>query len=339
MKNISVCELRFKIEQCFLKYGLSDETASQLAKIFVAAEEEGVTTHGLMVLPSYLKKIKNGHFNLKPVFRLEKQTSAFSVVDADNAIGPISAKYCMDLAVEKSAGSGVHFVFCRNANTYGLASYYTEIAAQAGMIGITFCNSPAAMTFSNSNVKLLGTNPFSVCIPAGDEPFIIFDMATSVVAKSKINEARIQGNPIPEGWALDEHGNPTTDPEEAIRGSVLPMAGYKGAGLAFVFDILSGFISGAASMSDVGKFYSDDGKCMNVGQTFIAIDTVQIYGENFHKDIGAHIKKIRESSTTDGNLISLPGDNRHIIRNSVRENGMAISDEIYELLHCGSDCL
>jgi LDH2 family malate/lactate/ureidoglycolate dehydrogenase len=223
-------------------------------------------------------------------------------------------------------------VLCKNANTYGPAFYYPLQAAKRNVIGLTFCNSPAAMPVWNGKDKLLGTNPFAVAIPSKSNGTIIFDMATSKVAKSKINEARLSNKKIPDGWALDEQGNPTTDPIEAIRGLVLPMGGFKGYGLALTIDVLSGVISGASFSNNVGKFYSKDNKGMNVGQTFIVIDPAVVSDNDFLAVMDDYINIIRNSNAIGDSIIVLPGDNKRRIRDNNLANGIKLENSTIEQL-------
>ena len=157
---------------------------------------------------------------------------------------------------------------------------------------------------------MLGTNPFSMVIPCGDKDPIIVDMATSVVAKSKFKEYKTQNKPLPEGWALDINGKPTTDPDEGMAGLVLPMAGFKGYGIAMMIDILSGVISGASYLNKVGRFYSEDNSCMDVGFTFIAIDPKIVLGDDYENIMEEYVDALRNSETAEGSIIALPGDDR-----------------------------
>ncbi len=312
---------------------VSGQQAQIVADCFAEADLCGVSTHGMAVLPAHLKKIHRGGYNLAPDMAVVKQTAAFAQVDADNAIGAVSAVFCMEKAIEMSKESGVYTVFCKNANTYGPAFYYPLLAARQGLIGMTFCNSPAAMPVWNGKDRLLGTNPFAVAIPSKSHAPIIFDMATSKVAKSKINEARLNNQTIPDDWALDEHGDPTTDPVEAIRGLMLPMGGFKGYGLALTIDILSGVISGASYLSNVGKFYSQDNSCMDVGQTFIAIDPSVVFDGDFPAVMDGYIEQIRRSRAAGDGSPVLPGDNKKRIRADNVANGIALPDAAVESLN------
>lgn len=289
--------------------GVPYEQAVVVSNCFVTADSYGVTSHGTAILPSHIQRIKANGYNLSPNIKIIRETTAFAVIDGDNAIGPVSAVFCMKYAIKKCRESGVFTVFSRNNNTFGPAFYYPLLAANEGMIGIAFSNSPAQMAPVGGKEKMLGTNPFSIVVPNGNEP-IILDMATSVVAKSKFKEYKLRGQPLPEGWALDAEGNPTTDPDKAMQGFILPMAGFKGYGISMMIDILSGVLSGAAYLNKVGRFYSENGSCMNVGFQFIVFDPKQILGEEYDSVIKDFISTLRNSQPIEGCSIILPGDDR-----------------------------
>lgn len=324
-------ELEMLSGELLMAYGLNRNDASIITNCFLEADLCGVSTHGLSILPSHLKRISSGGYNLNPDLIRIVNTSALSVIDADNAIGVLSAYHCMNVAIEGCKKSGIYTVFCRNANTYGPAFYYAEMASKQKLIGITFCNSPPAMPVHNGLEKMLGTNPFAVAFPANKHDDIVFDMATSKVAKSKINEARLAGENIPDDWALDENGNPTVNPLEAIKGLILPMAGFKGYGLAMTIDIIAGLLSGAEFLNGVNKFYSENNKCMNVGQVFITMDPKIIYGESFCEDMDCYIEKIR-SSKNNGSAIAIPGEDRCSMRKNSIKYGMVSGDRILNTL-------
>lgn len=290
--------------------GVDCKQAEIVADCFVTADLYGVTSHGARILPSHIGRIERGGYNLSPDFKIIRETSAFAVIDGDNSIGVVSADYCMNYAVEKSHESGIFTVFSRNNNTFGPAFYYPLKAAEKGCIGIAFSNSPAQMAPFGGKEKMLGTNPFSIVIPCGDGDPIILDMATSVVAKSKFKEYKEQNKPLPDGWALDKDGKPTNDPDEGMAGLVLPMAGFKGYGIAMMIDILSGVISGAGFLNKVGRFYSEDNSCMDVGFTFIAIDPKIVFGDGYNEIMQEYVDILRNSEAVDGCVISLPGDDR-----------------------------
>lgn len=294
--------------------GVPAAQAETVADVMTTADLYGVTTHGAAILDAHIKRVERGGYNLQPAFPVLRRTAAFAVVDGDNSFGFVSASHCMAMAVEGAKESGIYQVFSRNNNTFGPAFYYPLQAAKQGFIGLIFSNSPAQMPPSGGKEKILGTNPFAAVIPVpGQEPIII-DMASSVVAKSKFNEFKNAGKPLPEGWALDKNGVPTTDPEEAIAGLVLPMGGHKGYCIAMLIDVLSGVLSGAAYLNKIGRFYSPDGNGMDVGFCCIAIDPYAVLGEDYDARIQDFVSTIRNSQPVEGNTISLPGDREHLAR-------------------------
>ena len=297
--------------------GVPAAHAETVADCFATADLFGVTSHGCAILPSHIRRIQRGGYNLAPDIRVLRETAAFAVIDGDNAMGPVSAKFCLDYAMEKCKESGVFTVFARNNNTLGPAFYYSLRAAERGCIALLCTNSPAQMAPMGGKDKLLGTNPFSVVFPvAGGDPIII-DMATSVVAKSKFKEYKAAGKPLPEGWALAADGNPTTDPDEGLGGLVLPMAGFKGYAISMLIDILSGVLSGASYLDGVGRFYSEEsnGGSMNVGFCMTVIDPYVVLGEDYDREMAAYVQKIRSSQAVDGKTVSLPGEDRIANRN------------------------
>ena len=310
MINNKYIEERISIETQLINVGVKKDEAEIISDCFATSDEWGVTSHGKRILSSHLDRVSRGGYNIDPKIRIVRETPAFAVVDGDNSFGPVSASYCMNLAVERAKSVGVFQVFSRNNNTPGPAFYYTLKAAEKGFIGVFFCNSPAQMAPFGGREKMLGTNPFAVAIPVpGREPLIV-DMATSIVAKSKFKEYKEVGKSLPDGWALNEDGLPTNDPEEGMRGFVLPMAGFKGYGISMIIDIIGGLLSGSAFLNKVGRFYSEDGKSMNVGFSCIAINPEMVLGEDYPMAINEYISTLRNSKTIEGMKVILPGDDR-----------------------------
>ena len=330
--KITGVELKELIHKTLLSKGLNEECSNATAECMILADMMGVVTHGSVVLPSHIKRIENGGYNLNPSFEVISESSSFSVIDANNAIGFASASYCMNYAIDKAKENGMFTVYCRNANAYGAASCYAMMAARKNMIGITCCNSPAAMAPIGGKDKLFGTNPLSVVIPTGDDKPIIIDMATSKVAKSRFLQMKREGKPLGEGWALDKDGNPTTDPDEGIQGLVCPMEGFKGYGLALVIDILAGLLSGAAWQDKVKRFYDEKG-AMNVGHLFIAIDPEKIMGQSYWDMIKAYVTNIRNSACVDdSHPVAIPGDDKHIAFKRNMADGIELNDATVEVL-------
>lgn len=311
MSKIDVQKHKITIKDTLVSNGVRKNEAETIADCLVTADEYGVTSHGTAMLQSHIDRIKRGGYNLKPNIKVIKGTATFALVDGDNAIGPVSAMFCLDYAMAKCRESGVFTVFARNNNTFGPAFYYSLKAAEKGCIAFVCSNSPAQMAPVGGVEKMLGTNPLAAVIPVPDSDPVIIDMATSVVAKSKFKEYKNEGKMLPSGWALDKNGNPTTDPDEAIQGLVLPMAGFKGYAISMLIDIIAGVLSGAGYLDQVGRFYTPDStESMNVGFYMTVIDPVAVCGEEYTEEIREYVKKLRNSKTAEGMKILLPGDDR-----------------------------
>ncbi|MBU5450134.1 Ldh family oxidoreductase [Acetivibrio sp. MSJd-27] len=310
------------------KCEVSQKQAEIIADCMITADACGVHSHGLCLFPVYINKLKKGSFNLVSEPKIEKETSAFALIDSQNTIGMFSARFCMEYAVKKCQKSGIYFVFSKNSNTFGPAFYYTKFAAHQKKIGMCFSNSPATMPAWGGEKKILGTNPFSVAIPGNKKGPVLLDMATSIVAKSRINEIRKKGGQIPLGWAIDEFGNPTTDPVEAIKGMVLPMAGYKGYGIALIIDIVAGLMSGAGYLNHIHKFYSEKNECMNVGQCFVAINPELLHSKEFYDEIDHYIEEVHNS----GENVLLPGEHKLESASNCEKYGLELTDEVAEII-------
>ena len=320
---IQLQELKSLVCDALCAVHMPEPHATQVADCLAESDACGVASHGVATLPAHISKIKGGHYNLNPSFASIRNGPAFDVIDADTAIGFVSGAHCMNRAIDGCRQTGIFTVFSRNSNTYGAAFYYPQLAAQHGLIGITASNSPAAMAAWNGTEKLFGTNPFAAAIPCEKADPIIFDMATSKVAKSKIKKAADENRPIPDDWALNSEGLSTTDPSQAIDGFMLPMDGYKGYGLALTIDILAGVLSGAAFLNNVGKFYNDDEKGMNVGQIYIAIDPVQVYGEAFYQKMDDYIQTVISSGDSH-TRVRLPGQRKAANRKDSIQQGICL---------------
>jgi LDH2 family malate/lactate/ureidoglycolate dehydrogenase len=223
----------------------------------------------------------------------------------------VPACFAMETAVAKAQDTGIGFVTVARGGHFGAAGYYANIAARQGMIGIAMSNSDPNMTVPGGRGHVIGNNPFSYAIPNGDQPPIFLDIALSVVAASKVLAAKKRGEPIPPDWIIDGEGLPTTDTSHYPDiGSLLPMAGHKGYGLAFMIEAIAGVLSGADFIRDVPSWLLDPPSRPNLGHAFIAINVpaftpTEAFSERIDRAAGA----IRESPRAKGSdRILLPGD-------------------------------
>ena len=320
-------KIRQKLKKGFSNLKVPSVVANYSIESLLISEMCGDSTHGLSILNEHIKKIKKGQYDCSSTPQVVRETPSLAIVNCENNIGMYSARYCMDYAIKKAISNGMFCVFANHCNTYSAAFVYTWQAARQGLIGYTMCNTPAQMAPIGGAKRLLGTNPLSYAIPAKKEYPIIFDAATNVVAKSRITAASKNGEPIPEGWGLDSNGLPTTDPNKVVKGgSVLPMAGPKGYGLSLMIDVIAGLLSGACYLDSVNFFHNEKGKCMDVGQFFMAIDPKIVYGSSFYDKIDEYIKKIQASSSCGD--ARLPGELKIKNYKESLANGIDVDEEI-----------
>ena len=213
----SIEKVRSLSEQALIDCNLSKEEAVIVVDSMLQADINGVNTHGIRMLHAYVDKLKSGQFAIAQP-NVIKDSPSFTVLDSNNIIGAISATKASHICIEKSKEYGMHTVFARNCNTFGPAFYYSELMSKEGMIGFVCSNTPAAMPAFNGLEPMLGTNPLAFSCPSKTRGTITLDMATSIVAKSHFSTALANHEKLKEGWALDQNGNPTTDPMEAIKG-------------------------------------------------------------------------------------------------------------------------
>jgi LDH2 family malate/lactate/ureidoglycolate dehydrogenase len=247
------------------------EDAIEVAECLIKADLQGVGSHGITRLPVYVKRIRKGVTRARPNISFDYTPgTAVGLVDGDNGLGVVVGAKAMAHALELSAEFGIGAVGVKNSHHFGPASHYVRKAVKQDKIGIATSNVPSVMAPYGGRRPLLGTNPLAVGIPIRKHPALIFDMATSTVAHGKIIWAAQRQEPIPEGWAIDKHGNPTTDSVAAMEGCVLPFGGPKGSALSLIFDVLSGVLTGAAFGTHIST-QVDFSQPQNIGHLFIAL--------------------------------------------------------------------
>ncbi|WP_274626270.1 Ldh family oxidoreductase [Arvimicrobium flavum] len=264
-------ELRAFATGMFAHAGLAGEHAAIVADALVYANLRGLDTHGLVRIPAYLKRIAAGLINTRPEIRRHSPMPFSSVFDADNAMGPVGARLAMDACVETADRLGIGVATVRRSNHFGAASVYTVPPTAKGLITVVMSPAARSLAAHGSRAPLLGTNPFAVATPAGKYGAWSLDMAASVAARGHIRLAAQEGRAIPEGWALDPDGAPTTDAQAALRGTMLPFSGAKGSALAMMVDILGGVLSGSAFAGDTRDWNTDFTGPADVGHFLLAM--------------------------------------------------------------------
>ncbi len=306
------------------------------AHVLVDADLSGRHTHGVSRLPLYVNRIRRGVMASNPLIQLwHDQFPLLTVLDGGNGLGPVVAWRAMEQAVSLSEHYGAGIVTVKGSNHAGAMSVYCEEAARRGHILMALTNSPPGIPPWGGRAPFFGTNPIAYGIPRGAaKPPIIVDLATSVVARGNIIQAARLKQPIPPNWALDDNGCGTTDPEAALRGAVLPMAGAKGYALALVVEILSGVLSGAGVGPGVKNPYNDFSGAANVGHFFLAFSPAGFgVEEEFYTRIAALEQGIHQVPTMPGEQIRLPGERALQQRAYYQEHGIPLDRDLFEDLN------
>jgi L-2-hydroxycarboxylate dehydrogenase (NAD+) len=304
------------------------EDARTVAALMADADLQGSDGHGVMRLPQYMRRIRGGAVNLTPSITVVKERAAMALVDGDNGMGHLVMKRAAEIAIEKARTAGIAWVGARWSNHAGPASLYARMPLAHGMIGLYFAvgNANHLPPWGGLDM-LLSTNPIAAAIPAGEEPPIVLDMATTVAAYGKVKAKAAKGEPMPEGWMVDREGNPLTDPRRASEGFLLPIGGYKGYGLALVVGLLAGTLNGAAMGRDVVDFNQDATSATNTGHAIMAIDPAA-FGEleEFKASVDTLIRDLRASERLPGvERILMPGEQSHERIAANRANGIPIA--------------
>jgi (2R)-3-sulfolactate dehydrogenase (NADP+) len=261
------------------KAGAHSKMAEEAARHVVRAEEQGLATHGMSRVPFYCSMLRNGRADGSAEPAMIADRAAVCLIDNRDGLPYVSVNWALDEVIQRARRNGIAFAGIRNSAHVGVLGIHLERVAAAGLVGFAFTNSPAAIPAWGGKKGLFGTNPVAAAFPRkGKEPLVI-DLALTTVVRGKIMMAMKRGEKIPEGWALDRHGKPTTDPKEAIEhGSLFPIGGAKGAMLALMFELICASLTGAAIGPEADSFFSEKGNKPRIGQAFIAIDPGQLAG-------------------------------------------------------------
>jgi LDH2 family malate/lactate/ureidoglycolate dehydrogenase len=330
--------LREFCTRVFLHFGVPKNDAMQAAEVLASADLRGIDSHGVARLHSYFDMLSEGRINPKPEIKVVRSTLSTATVDGDNGlglvVGPQANRTAMDMA--EKAGSG--WVSVRNTNHFGIAGYYVLKAQERDLIGWAMTNSTMLVTPLWGAERMLGTNPIAIAFPGKEEPPIVVDMATSAAAYGKIEIARRRGEPIPEGWAIDSQGRPTTNPNDMVDGgALLPLGserdrgGHKGYGLAIMVDVLCGALSGAnwgpfappfALRQEIPKRSVGKG----IGHFFGAMRLDGFMdGDSFKRQIDDYIRVFRATKPAPGtNGPLIPGDPEREMEQVRRKKGVPL---------------
>jgi len=336
MDRLRADALRAFTEKAFRQVGVPAEDAKTIAALMIEADLQGSDGHGIFRLPQYIRRLQAGGANPSPKIRVERERAAMALVNGDNGMGHLAMTYAANLAIEKARAAGSAWVGVRWSNHAGPASLYARMPLREGMIGMYFAVGNANHLPPWGGVEmLLSTNPVAVAIPAGEEPPIVLDMATTVAAFGKVKTRAQRGETMPEGWMVDREGRPLTDPKRMNEGFLLPIGGYKGYGMALVFGILAGTLNNATMGRDVVDFNADDATPTNTGQAILAIDVSAFDDVNkFKERVDELARDIRGSERMKGyERIFLPGEQSHERREERSRLGVPVPPALLATLN------
>ena len=303
-------ELKKKLILIFIKHGLSQNHANISSNALINAELVGAHTHGLARLKMYCDRINKKVINPKAKIKIKKISQSISQVDANSSIGFVAADIGIKEAIKNAKKTGIGLVGIKNSGHYGLSGYYAEQAVKKNLIVFCFTNAPPAIAPHGSKKKLFGTNPICFGSPTTSKIPFILDTSVSEINRGKIRVAAKTGKKIPIGVALDKFGKSTTDAKKALLGVQLPLGGFRGSGLAWMVDILSGVMTGANHGGKVKDPFDDFSGPQNVGHMFITIRPNLFVG-NFSQRIKENIKRVKRLPKIKGvKEILYPGQNK-----------------------------
>ena len=315
-------KLKKIVKNIFLSYGLKNKHAEISSHFIVQAELVGAPTHGLARLKMYCDRLKKKIINPKPKIKIKKISQSISYIDANNAIGFVAADIGIKKAISNAKKTGIGLVGIKNSGHYGLSSFYAEQAVKKNLTVLCFTNAPPAIAPYGAKKKLFGTNPICFGTPTGSKVPFILDTSVSMINRGKIRMAARQGKKIPNGVALDKFGKPTTNAIKALEGVQLPIAEFRGSGLAWMVDILSGVFTGGNHAGRVKDPFDDFSGPQNIGHLFIAMKSNIFVGKNYNKKIKENIKIIKNLPKIKGvNNILHPGEGKfYRYKNNFKKN-------------------
>ena len=274
------------------------------------AELVGASSHGLSRLKMYINRIKRKLINNSPKIKIKKISKSISLIDADNSIGFVGGDVGIKQAIKNAKSSGIGIVAVKNSGHYGLSSFYAEQAVKKNMLVFCFTNAPPALAPHGAKKSLFGTNPICFGTPTGTEVPFILDASVSKINRGKVRLAAKLGKKIPKGSALNKFGKPTTNAMEALQGVQLPIASFRGSGLAWMVDILSGVLTGGNHGGKVKDPFDDFEEPQNVGHLFIVFKS-NLFLNNYNSRIKQNIRNVKKLPKVNGaKEILYPGQSK-----------------------------
>ena len=315
--------------------GVPEPDAGVVSDCLVQANLMGLDTHGVIRLKFYMDRVRSGGINANPVLERVQDHPSTALVDGDNGLGPVCGTAGMDLAIRKAQATGIGLVLISNSNHYGPAGHYARMALQHDMIGVSLTNVLASMPPAGGAQRQVGNNPYAVGIPAGDEPPVVVDGATSKSSWGKLFLCAQTGQDLPDGCYIDAAGAVTVDPQAVLAGgALLPIAGHKGYGIAVAIELLTGMLANAALDHDIPHPYKHLDK--PGGNTFL-MGAVRIdqftEPKQFRRRLDDWVRRVRATPTAPGvDRIWLPGEMELVTREQRRRDGIPLGEAMLEEL-------
>jgi (2R)-3-sulfolactate dehydrogenase (NADP+) len=319
-------ELHRLVVKALCAHGTEAKNAEPVARALVAAEAGGLPSHGLSRLPSYCAQVASGKIDGHAVPEVSQVADAVMVVDAKGGF----AYPALGLAIEKlqtlTPKTGVALAAITRSHHCGAAGYHVEALAREGLVALMFANTPKAIAPWGGTRAVFGTNPIAFAAPRRVKNPLVIDLSLSKVARGKILVASQQGNPIPEGWALDDRGKPTNDPDAALSGTMLPMGDAKGTALVFMVEVLAAALTSSMFGFEASSFFSAEGSPPGVGQLLMAIAPGPVSNGQFQ----TRLEDLIDEILLQGGDVRLPGDRRLELREKAHLNGISLTDKQYQ---------
>ncbi len=332
MKSItlSLDELHALLSAVLVTANVATDSATATATALVAAEADGLASHGASRVPFYADQVHSGKVDGQAVPELTRPADAAIRVDAGHGLAYPAIRLGLDAAADQVAASGVVSIAISHSHHCGAAGYHVERMAERGLIALAFSNSPAAIAPWGGTRGSFGTNPIAFACPRLQQPPLVIDLSLSTVARGKIMQAHQQGREIPETWALDAAGLPTGDPKTALMGTMQPLGGAKGAALALMVELLAGALTGSNLAFQASSFFDATGKPPDIGQLFILFDP-GVFNPHFDRSVTALLDHVLAQPGT-----RLPGDRRLANRQRAQREGVELPEPLYQDLLCRS---
>ena len=324
MATVNSQHLHAIVCQALVKAGASPTAAQSTATALIYADQQGTASHGVSRVPQYVGHMKAGRINGAALPVILKAHGAVSIIDAADGLAFPACELAIQTAVNAAVTHGIGAASVTNSYHFGAAIYHLEAVAKAGMIGLAFSNSPAAIAPWGGSRPLFGTNPIAAIFPReGTDPLAI-DLALSEVARGKLMVAAKDGKDIPLGWAIDTEGQPTTDPAKGLKGSMAPAGGVKGAMLALTVELLVTALSGARFGFEADSFFDVEGNKPRIGQLFLVINPGALGGANVFAE---RVETLVHAMLEDGG-VRLPGARRYANAAKAERDGITIPDAL-----------